>query len=380
MSLQEIEELIERLEATRRQTNSPVHLEKYRGEGSGRRPDGASGLRLAEANYRPGGQSESTTPRRPTTTEAERSRARTRPARKSTMEATSSAIIDATVAAKPCPNSSAAPPLTPKTGSDVARPGNSAMAATTAPPEPPRRTVVKLPRYNGGEPAETYLIQVELAAQLNGWTQEETAVQVALSLEGRALQILIDLQPNERGSWSALERAIQHRFGQRVYPDDLRDQLANRMRIEGESLGGYAADLRLYTRRGHPNFDAETQEELALQAFIRGLRPERLREHIRLHSPATLTAALIEAERVEHVLGVTTRPHGTRQRVNKVDCEESDDEESARQVTPAPVRQPRRLSRRQPTEGCYRCGAPGHIARYCPAPEPLCQSPEPQLN
>ena len=49
---------------------------------------------------------------------------------------------------------------------------------------------LKLPHYNGEEPADTNLIQVQLVAQINAWTAEEVASHVALSLEGRALQLL----------------------------------------------------------------------------------------------------------------------------------------------------------------------------------------------
>lgn len=38
------------------------------------------------------------------------------------------------------------------------------------------RSTIKLPRYNGEKPPETYLIQVQLASQLNAWSAEETAV------------------------------------------------------------------------------------------------------------------------------------------------------------------------------------------------------------
>ena len=65
------------------------------------------------------------------------------------------------------------------------------------PPEDSKRNAIKLPRYSGEESPETYIIQAQLAARVNGWSREEVAVQVALSLEGRALQILTDLQPSE---------------------------------------------------------------------------------------------------------------------------------------------------------------------------------------
>lgn len=257
------------------------------------------------------------------------------------------------------------------------------LSSAPVPPEGPRRSTVKLPRYNGEEPPETYLIQVQLASQLNAWSTEETAVQVALALEGKALQILTDLQPEERFDWQALERAMKHRFGRHTHADDARDKLVSRRRKEGESLGAYAADLRSYARRGYPTFHATAQDELALQAFVWGLQPERLQEHLRLFAPKTLTAALTEAERVEHVLSTGYRPTNTRHRVCEAAYEGNDDKEITRQATTTSLQQPRRGARRTPwqsTGECYRCGEPGHIARYCPAPAPRSPAPQPPLN
>ena len=122
---------------------------------------------------------------------------------------------------------------------------------------------------------------MQLAADFNGWSSEETGVQVTLALEGKALQALMDLPS-----------ALQRRFGQRVFTEDAREKLANRYRKEGESLGAFATDLRFYTRRGHSTFADAEQEELTLQAFVRGLRQERLREHIRLNFPGTCPVRL----------------------------------------------------------------------------------------
>ena len=61
---------------------------------------------------------------------------------------------------------------------------------------PPRRATMKLPKYHG----ETYFVQVQLAADFNGWSSKETGVQVALALEGKALQALMDLTPGQHAS------------------------------------------------------------------------------------------------------------------------------------------------------------------------------------
>ena len=47
---------------------------------------------------------------------------------------------------------------------------------------------------------ETHLVQVQLAANFSGWLTEETGEQVALSIEGKTLKALVDLQPAERAS------------------------------------------------------------------------------------------------------------------------------------------------------------------------------------
>ena len=69
-------------------------------------------------------------------------------------------------------------------------------------------------------------------------------------------------------------------------------------RTESESLGTYAAALRLYTLGGYPTFNDSQQEELALL----GLQPERL-----YINPWPLSAALKEAELVDRTDGPDER-------------------------------------------------------------------------
>ncbi|CAI5666120.1 unnamed protein product [Oreochromis niloticus] len=167
-------------------------------------------------------------------------------------------------------------------------------------------TPAKVPKYNGLTPLEPYLSQVRLAARHNGWSDEEAATHLALALEGDALQVLLDLAPSEQHELQALTIALERRFGQQHSTDQSREQLTNRSRRPGESLGTFAADVLLYARRGYPEFPAAAREELSLHAFLRGLFPERLRQHVRLAMPQTLREALLEAERAERVL--TSRP------------------------------------------------------------------------
>ena len=57
--------------------------------------------------------------------------------------------------------------------------------------------MMKLSHYNGVSPLEMYLIQVQLGDWFSAWLVEETGVQVAFAIEGKALQVVTDLQPTE---------------------------------------------------------------------------------------------------------------------------------------------------------------------------------------
>ncbi|CAL8350799.1 unnamed protein product [Boreogadus saida] len=158
------------------------------------------------------------------------------------------------------------------------------------------RTAVRLPKFSGVTQLEPYLAQFRLAAWHNGWCTEEAVVHLALVLEGTAARVLLDLDQADQRDLQALIRALERRLGERVSRNESKQLLASHRRREEESLGVYAADVQLLTRHSYPEFSAATREALALHAFLRGLQPESLGQHVRLTEPQTLDAALDQAE------------------------------------------------------------------------------------
>ncbi|CAL8291372.1 unnamed protein product [Boreogadus saida] len=121
------------------------------------------------------------------------------------------------------------------------------------------RTAVRLPKFSGVNAAGAYLAQFRLAAWHNGWCTEEAVVHLALALEGTAARVLLDLDQADQRDLQALIRALERRLATR-----------NSLRA--------------------------TREALALHAFLRGLQPESLGQHVRLTEPQTLDAALDQAD------------------------------------------------------------------------------------
>ena len=104
-----------------------------------------------------------------------------------------------------------------------------------------RPQVARLPKYSGATQLEPYLAQFRIAALHYGWGADESATQLALALEGTAVQVLLDLAPAAQRDLQALTRALERRFGQRAVADHSRELLTGRRRQEGERLGSYAA-------------------------------------------------------------------------------------------------------------------------------------------
>ncbi|KAJ8364546.1 hypothetical protein SKAU_G00133770 [Synaphobranchus kaupii] len=96
--------------------------------------------------------------------------------------------------------------------------------------------------------------------------------------------------------------------------------------------------------------------------------PERLRDHLSLAQPGSISETLIKTTRAEDTLAIRPTPQPARQHVRVADGEEV-------RWTRTPLPRPARRQGR-----CYRCDEPGHIARDCPAPAPKPREPPPSGN
>ncbi|KAJ8346916.1 hypothetical protein SKAU_G00283170 [Synaphobranchus kaupii] len=194
--------------------------------------------------------------------------------------------------------------------------------------------------------------------QENSASLELAAGHLALALEGPALEAILDLPLAERQNLQALTAALQRRFIQHRSAEASQEKLLSHYRCEEESWGKVAADVQRYAREAYPEFDAAVQEKLALHAFLRALTPERLRVHVSLAQPGSISEALVKTTRAEDTLAIRPTPQPTRQHVKVADGEEV-------RWTRTPLQRPAGRQGR-----CYRCDEPGHIARDCPAPAP----------
>ncbi|MGH0118987.1 UNVERIFIED_CONTAM: hypothetical protein FKN15_003536 [Acipenser sinensis] len=277
-------------------------------------------------------------------------------------------------------------------GIQVARPrdgpradhGSGSRASVSDRMQGAGRSTVKAGRYDGTSPWEAYQAKFKMAALNNAWSPTQKAGQLAAALDGKALQVLLDLGPDELDSYDVIATALDRRFG-RVEPAvGLRQRLATWIRGPGEKLGVLAADVLYLARRGYPNYPPATQGDLAMEAFVRGLTPNALRQQVRLAAPTSLELALAHAERVEAVLEEgerdwapgenqregrewTDRPRPTARQA-QAEEEETADSHAATPWISDLAALIRTISTQAPhTRLCWNCGKPGHLQRRCPS-------------
>ncbi|MGH0166133.1 UNVERIFIED_CONTAM: hypothetical protein FKN15_050592 [Acipenser sinensis] len=246
------------------------------------------------------------------------------------------------------------------------------------------RSTVKAGRYVGTLPWEAYQVKFKMAALNNAWSPTEKAGQLAAALDGKALQVLLDLGPDELVSCDLIATALDRRFG-RVEPAvGLRQRLATQIRGPGEKLGVLAADVLYLVRQGYPDYLPAMQGDLAMEAFVRGLTPNALHQQVWLATPTSLELALAHAECVEAVLeeGERDWASGGNQREGRewtdrprsTACQAQAEEEETADSHAAPpwISDLAALIRTVSTQGphtrlCWNCGKPGHLQRRCPS-------------
>ena len=67
-------------------------------------------------------------------------------------------------------------------------------------------------RFNGKDSVDEYLVQFDVAARFNRWTDQEKTAALICALDGPARGILSDFDNPSLASYRAIKRALEKRF------------------------------------------------------------------------------------------------------------------------------------------------------------------------
>ncbi|KAJ8962248.1 hypothetical protein NQ318_018221 [Aromia moschata] len=103
--------------------------------------------------------------------------------------------------------------------------------------------MLKPPTYDGQSSWSMYRRQFEAAAKANGWTPQEMATSLVISLRGQALEILQSIPEEQQNDYDRIVGALEIRYGHKYLRQVYQSQIKSRQQRSNESLQEYEADI-----------------------------------------------------------------------------------------------------------------------------------------
>ena len=145
--------------------------------------------------------------------------------------------------------------------------------------------------FDGKSSCSDYLVQFQVAARLNHWSEEEKAMELATSLECQARRVLSDMSEQDRLDYGALVQKLSLRFE----PVDLiwmyQSQLRSRKRKHNESLPELAQEMGNLTRQAFPAANETTCNYMVVTSFISALGNKQQEVFVYQTDPKTVEEA-----------------------------------------------------------------------------------------
>ncbi|KAJ8942968.1 hypothetical protein NQ318_016743 [Aromia moschata] len=155
--------------------------------------------------------------------------------------------------------------------------------------------ILKPPTYDGQSSWSMYRRQFEAAAKANGWTSQEMATSLVISLRGQALEILQSIPEEQQNDYDRIVGALEIRYGHKYLRQVYQSQIKSRQQRSNESLQEYEADIERLIHLAYPQAPKEFLEQIGIQTFIDGLVDTEMQQALRLGRHTTISDALIAA-------------------------------------------------------------------------------------
>ena len=173
--------------------------------------------------------------------------------------------------------------------------------------------------HDGRNPWDAYRTQFQMLATVNGWSTQEKAAYLAVSLKGAAVNVLNGIPADQLYDYDTLLTALEARFGTGHQAELNRMKLKNRVRKREEGLTELAEEVEKLIQLAYPGADPTMTEVLGIDHFIDALHEEEMRLKVRQSRPKTLRQAVQTALELESFhLASRQRPRPVRGA--KIDC------------------------------------------------------------
>lgn len=158
---------------------------------------------------------------------------------------------------------------------------------------------VKPDIFDGSVPLREYLVQFNLIARANGWSDTLKTVALASNLRGKARSVLDGVFEFEHLSFEELRNKLELRFGEAHLAQTYYTQFTNRKQKSSEDLPSLAADLERLSRLAYPECSHEVRDKIACAQFVSALSDGFLKRTLQLENVSSLKSAVERAMAVK---------------------------------------------------------------------------------
>ena len=251
---------------------------------------------------------------------------------------------------------------------------------------------IKPATFDGSGSWLDYKAHFDVCAELNGWSDKEKGMYLAVSLRGQAQGVFGNIG-SKSSDYPMLVAALEERFAPPNQTELYRVQLRERRQKASETLSELGQDIRRLTNLAYSTAPPELKETLAKEQFIDALVNSDMRLRIKQARPLNLNDAVRHAVELE-AFNRAERKHlegqgYMRSTVEKVPEQRNDLEDGlkALQKTVSDLQKsfegwkkqksngmnvPRKYDSdgakdtRPPRRRCYLCGSDKHLIKNCP--------------
>ncbi|KAJ8944636.1 hypothetical protein NQ318_004723 [Aromia moschata] len=217
--------------------------------------------------------------------------------------------------------------------------------------------LLKPPTYDGQSSWSMYRRQFEAAAKANGWTSQEMATSLVISLRGQTLEILQSIPEEQQNDYGRIVGALEIRYGHKYLRQVYQSQIKSRQQRTNESLQEYEADIERLIHLAYPQAPKEFLEQIDIQAFIDGLVDTEMQH-------TTICDALIDALEFKAAKEASRSYKSLVRQVKFDECQSLED--TIKKIIRDTLNEMRPSnSPPKETKRCYNCGKIRHLQRFC---------------
>ena len=140
-----------------------------------------------------------------------------------------------------------------------------------------------------------YLIHFDICGKINGWTDQEKAQYLSVSLKGNAQKLLSTLKAKQLEDFQAIVQALNERFGSDGQAELFMTQLETRAKSDKESYQELSDSISRLVVKAYPTAPHDMVTILTLRYFIEAVKDPDLRIKLKLEKLTNIRDAVLLA-------------------------------------------------------------------------------------